>query len=107
LRSLASLLLLLGLFELEALLRHTHELFSIELLEQRNGVFVDEIDEQEDFFSRTSRNGELRMAARDCTFKTIILLTHDDVLAVVHDEDTADVELHVVTLLLCLEELRI
>jgi hypothetical protein len=46
---LAGLLLLLGLFELEALLRHTDELFAIELLELRNGVFVDEVDEQEDF----------------------------------------------------------
>lgn len=45
---LALLLLLLGLLELEALLGHAHELLAVELLELRDGVLVDGVDEQQD-----------------------------------------------------------
>jgi hypothetical protein len=47
--SLASLLLLLGLFELETLLRHADKLLAVELLELSDSVLVDWVDEEKDF----------------------------------------------------------
>jgi len=42
------LLLLLGLFEFEALLGHAHELLALKLLELGDSVLVDGVDEEQD-----------------------------------------------------------
>jgi hypothetical protein len=46
---LTMLLLLIRLLEPQTFLRNANELLAIELLELRDGVFVNGVDEQEDF----------------------------------------------------------